>query len=406
MKQVLIINPTSSAVYLAGKFKEAGVQSTALYVLDDSSVNAYSKYPRGIFDVELFMMDSIFDEILLALSEYNFEYIINGTERTLNLSDRLNAALLPHLANDPATSNLRSDKYAMHKALEQNNISHIYQHIIDLSNYDILAIKTEYPCFIKPLEGVGAIGAIKITNAIELEQYLSKTKLANVNLFRSQEDKDKYLLCEFVAGDEYLIDVFSHSGVHEVATVQSYSRELVDGAARCITLDAVSDKAIITKISEYISNVLDATGFKHGFSHNELFITPTGEMKLIEINPRISGLKGMASQIARLSSGHDQIDLFLQKIFNISLNPNIKYSNVTCYVLYNEGSRTTPDYTTVFANYPAVVNISQSVLPGSISVQKVASLVDSTAAVLVASNDINLYQDALAKIKMLESRVQ
>lgn len=133
----------------------------------------------------------------------------------------------------------------------------------------IIANDVKYPMLIKPADGSSGKGVIKINNMNELDFF--KTYIPNP------------IVQEYVEGEEYTLDV------------------LVDftGKVRCIvprlrmeTRAGEVSKSITVKNTALIAagkKVVDALPGAMGCLTLQCFLTPEGNIKFIEINPRFGG---------------------------------------------------------------------------------------------------------------------
>lgn len=129
--------------------------------------------------------------------------------------------------------------------------------------------KAKYPFFLKPADGSCSIGVTKITNAKELEFF--KNYIPNA------------IVQEFVDGEEYTLDI------------------LVDfqGQVRCVvprlrmeTRAGEISKGVTVKNPALIAagkKVVELLPGASGCITVQCFLTPSNEIKFIEINPRFGG---------------------------------------------------------------------------------------------------------------------
>ena len=75
---------------------------------------------------------------------------------------------------------------------------------------------------------------------------------------------------------------------------------------------------------------MTVTEFNHGFAHTEIFIMENGEPSLVEINPRISGGRGVHNRLAQSFSIKSQTDLLIDYI-NSGLVAKSCFSQLNSY---------------------------------------------------------------------------
>jgi predicted ATP-grasp superfamily ATP-dependent carboligase len=336
-KVIAIISPAASAKYMAEQFRLNNIK-TIIVEINQELINPALRVPSNLFDIYISLSHPTLDQIIDELTPYNVDYIINGYEGFTHLTDKLNSVLLPHFANNPNTTTFRADKYFMQIALKSQRLPYVKQIKINTQDFDPESLsKVLFPCFCKPTQAAGSVGAFRAENKVELIGKL------NVALKKGYEfDLSEYLVQEFVVGTEYLVDTFSADGIHYISSVQKYVKELINGIPvyrQCMLVDS---KKIWDKCSDFVKKALTATEFKHGFAHTEIFIMENSEPRLIEINPRISGAKGFCNRLAQLSGAKSQTDLLISYLNN-NLLEETHFNQLTSYgewlILYN-GSNT------------------------------------------------------------------
>ena len=319
-KQILLINPISSAEYMDNIFKTQNIKTIAIYTSEAVHSNAYFTPSAHLFNKQLFIPNGTLHDVMMALDQEHFDFVINGSETSVNLADNLAKYYTPNFANNPDTSALRYNKFLMHKALEAHGLSHITQILYDMATDDLAQLPIQFPCFIKPLIAGGSIGAKKILTKSELYGYFQHSNLnvvaAKNKIYKTIDSHQKFLISEYIVGQEYFIDTFSLTKRHYVSSVQQYERKLVNNVPMALYSILCTDEKLIKKIVKYITQCLDILGIENGFAHSDLFVLPNGELKLVELNARIAGVKGASNILATLSGRHSQMDLLLNHLYH------------------------------------------------------------------------------------------
>lgn len=283
MKTVLLIDPFVSTEYLSNKLKDNHIYTIAVYSKDYNNIDDYSKPQKHYFDKQIFIPNNDICVLSNLLKSYDPDYIINGAEESTLLTDSL-SSILNKDGNSYLSSCLRFDKFLMQKALQNMELSYIKQIKFELTNSDDMKKLSSwsYPIFIKPNSGYGSINAFKINNFNDL-------------LLKSQKlgcSDNEFLAQEFICGTEYIVDTFSVNRQHYLSNVIIYNKTFYNNNPIYRYADIVIDTGLIRKIEKFIYSVLDSLDFQNGMAHNEIIITKTGEIKLIELNNRISGARG------------------------------------------------------------------------------------------------------------------
>ena len=399
MPQVLLINPFSSARYLSTRFKNAKVKTVALYTVDFSVLPAYILPEDDLFDEQIRFQSDSWKDVVTRLGNERFNYVVNGSELSVELSDRLAQHYTPQYANNPETAKFRSDKYEMHKALEQNNLSHIHQILYDLKDNlpRIEDYGINYPCFVKPLAAAASLGAHKIYNELELKNYFKGADKYK-NFSQNESNKDKFLIAEYVVGRELFVDTFSVNGQHHIATIQRYHKEEFNGNPMYHYSEPEYNVELRKLVETYIKQVLDATEYKNGFTHTELFLLPNNELKLIEINPRVSGASGLINKMTRLDSGRGQVSLLMNHILGHEL-PTGDGNYSRCVTLSNLSGKPLYNLKKNLQKYNTVFEVLQLVPDGHVirSVDDI-NLTDAAAFVILRSDSLDEIEKDTAKI--------
>lgn len=324
MKQILLVNPFPSAKYLSDRFAHYNITTIALYTLDLAKFTSYYIPSKNLFSEQFYIVSDDITAIVKKLGDKNFDYVLGCCEASVELSDKLAQYYSPIYANNPQNSFLRSNKYEVNKALSIQKISSIHQILYNIKEKlpIIEEFNINYPCFVKPLAGSSSIGASKIETQQDLVGYFQAPEKYN-NKFQNDTNKNYFLIAEYVEGTEFIVDTFSVKGEHYISTIQKYKKETYNGRPIYRYWEIENDKKILESIENYIKKVLDAIEYKNGFAHTELFILQNGDIKLVEVNPRVSGASGMINVLQRLHNNQDVCSIFAEKIF--------KYKTITAY---------------------------------------------------------------------------
>jgi hypothetical protein len=132
MKTILIVNPSSSGEYLSNKLRQNNIHGVALFNMSLEQAKKLIFFKDNIFDEQLYIED-LTEEKLLALNQkYNFAFILNGSENSVKLTDKIAAIIQPKFANPPELSNYRMDKFELNQQLIKHNLPAVKQYKLDL----------------------------------------------------------------------------------------------------------------------------------------------------------------------------------------------------------------------------------------------------------------------------------
>jgi biotin carboxylase len=129
---------------------------------------------------------------------------------------------------------------------------------------------------------------------------------------RKKKENEQILLEEYLTGPQYLIEAFVHNGkVHIIAIIEQEITFLQRFIVTGYCLLAEINHRLYDKIFEAVNSILQAFQMKNGAFHLEMRLVQ-GELKLIEINPRISG--GVMNRIIEVGFGINLVEETIQLI--------------------------------------------------------------------------------------------
>jgi len=178
---------------------------------------------------------------------------------------------------------LSMDKAALMEALERAGLSRIPTWRADGFRWSGREV------FLKPNSGRGSRGIRRITSEAQLEAYFHLEGYS----------RPEVIVQEYVTGTEYTVGVLSNA--RDQVLCVSPKRVL---RKRGITLQAVTERH---PFIEELALKVDAAFKPRGPYNIQMFLTPAGEPKIFEINPRFS-----TTSIMSWAGGVDEISLWLE----------------------------------------------------------------------------------------------
>ena len=160
MVKVLLVNPLSSQKFLSEQLKKYNIHTVALFAKLYEEFSNYVAPDRSYFDEQIYVkQDSSFEQIIANIPKIDFDFILNGTDESLTLTEIIINKLKPELANLADLSYTRVDKFSMQEQFSVAGLPYINQSRIDLSDIDKLdADRLWFPCILKPVLGAASIG--------------------------------------------------------------------------------------------------------------------------------------------------------------------------------------------------------------------------------------------------------
>jgi carbamoyl-phosphate synthase large subunit len=189
------------------------------------------------------------------------------------------------------------DKYKLMKELERNDISRIPTSLA--SNFH--REKNFSSLFLKPRVGRGSRGICETTSRDEFDSYFKLNKI----------DKKDVIVQPCIRGDEYTVGVL----VNNQNDLMAISPKKVIRKKGITQLAVTSNNEHINKCVSKLVNKMKPSGL----FNVQLFITDKKEVKIFEINPRLS-----TTSILSYEAGIDKINLFLE-YFDRKFKNNILY---------------------------------------------------------------------------------
>ena len=140
-----------------------------------------------------------------------------------------------------------------------------YQILNNLYNLTNEAIFLEYPIVIKPIDGYATESTFIVDSFEKL-----KEKSFNLNVSK------KYLLEEFVSGEEYYADGYVNDGELEIFSVSKYEKPVIqihEGyVVKAIQIHPEVNLQFYSEIKVFINKILKLLDYKNGVFHLEFFV--------------------------------------------------------------------------------------------------------------------------------------
>jgi len=234
--------------------------------------------------------------------------VLPGTETGVELADQLAAAVVEDVANVPRLISARRHKGEMARAAAAAGLPVIRQ--ICSADADEVAAWIEREglagrdLVIKPPKSASTDGVTRVPGGHGWRSVFH-AQLGHPNQW--DVINETMLVQEHVTGTEFVVDTFSHAGVHTVTDVCQYRK--IDNGPHMAVYDSMEwlrpDDPVVSGLVGYTRAVLDAVGMRYGAAHVELMQTGDGP-RLIELNARPHG--GGQPTFCRVATGDSQVD--------------------------------------------------------------------------------------------------
>jgi biotin carboxylase len=303
----VIVDPYSSGAQLAPAFTVRGIPVVAVLTAPRPPAVYASSYRPQDFGTVLIHEGSI-DGLAARVGALRPRCVLAGTESGVELAERLAPLVVAEVANVATLADARRHKARMAEAVALSGHRTIPQVCASdrqqvtrwiqetgLSGSDLV---------IKPPKSAGTDGVTFVPGgrgwARVFDKALHSTnQLGIVN--------DSLVVQQHIAGTEYVVDTFSHDGLHTVTDVCRYTKIHNDSQMAVYdTMEWVDPNTpVVAELVEYTRGVLDAVGMRFGAAHVELMHTGSGPV-LIEMAARSHG--GGQPRFCKLATNDSQIE--------------------------------------------------------------------------------------------------
>ena len=321
--------------------------------------------------------------------------VIPGVENGVTLADQLAMQLgCPH--NGITTAKARRDKYTMLEAVQAAGVAAPAfiktNHAADI--YAFAKEKKLQRLVIKPLNEAGGLGVcvVNADDAHHIQQAMDVIQHNTVNFF-SNENQTHVLVCEFLEGEEYVVDTVSCAGKHAITDVWCYRKsvtqkgDILYEATQLVSPDHIHYKTL----TSYAKQLLDALEVRYGLAHTEIMLTPLGP-KIIEVNSRATGFAD--KKLWEQCFGYNLFDLcvasYLDPDFNLNEATQLK-AHAYILNLYNDKAgvvESLPDET-VIKSRPSYYKHFFNYAKGD-SIQPTCSLFNVPGRIFMVHSDITI----------------
>lgn len=316
-KYILISDPVISCKYLVHEIHKHNLGVFAFFTSDIKLPYFKKSIDEVVFDEVLVSSNNFLKDMQkindLLCDKGEIIFCLYGSDYSSAYADKLSEKLTPLLANNANSSELRTSKCEMIKALHQQKIPVPQQLIITKNNISDVEELT-FPVVIKPGHNSAGSQDVKLCHDSSVaEKHINKILtgkgLYDLNITHA-------VVQEFLQGVEYCVNTASYSEEHHLSSIFRYTKTIRNNEFIYRYLDLVHPDSHSSDIAfTYVKNVLRALEFNNGLAHTEI-ILDNNICKLIELNPRIAGFSGQMTKLEYLATGTNQVDILYKLITN------------------------------------------------------------------------------------------
>lgn len=308
MSKIVVIGGSYLQLPVVKKAKELGHQ-VHCFAWEEGAVCknvADFFYPISIIEKE---------NILEKCREIGIDGILTIASDTAVVTVNYVAEHLKLISNKDKYTDITTDKYLMAEAFKKNNVpAPKFKKNIKEEDLDLTDLK--FPLIVKPTDRSGSRGVEKVYNKEEL--------LLAIERAQKESFTQSAIIEEYIEGQEISVETISFNGQHYILQITD---KVTTGEPFFVELEHHQPSSIPEnikfKVKEVVIKALKALHIEYGASHSEIKITPTGEIKVIEIGARMGG-DFIGSDLVKLSTGYD----FLKGVIEVALGefeiPQIK----------------------------------------------------------------------------------
>ncbi|PEM18978.1 lyase family protein [Bacillus wiedmannii] len=295
MRSIIFIesNTTGTGELFIQKAIEFGLD-VFFFAKDPYKYNFIDKYNINFIQEDTTDFESLFQAIKIIP---NVSTIFSSSEYFVEMANKLNLKF-GKKANNPEAIITCRDKMRFYNHL---NSSHLVPKAWSLTttNIDTDFFSNGNDYVIKPVNGSGSVNVCKVDSLYSYEQAIKG------------KDKDEYLIQEYFSGEEFSVEVVSLEGTHFVISmIKKYLDDETSFVEVGHDFPASLPNETEQRIHSIVDKALSLVGYKNGFSHIELRVNEDGDIKIIEINPRLAG--GMIPVLIENCTSLNLVDLALR----------------------------------------------------------------------------------------------
>lgn len=402
--RVAIVDPFSTGEYLAAAFASHGLDAVAVVAtvppperaarLDGEQYAAVISYEENMEDV------------VRQLKRLGVGHVIAGSESGIPVADRL-ASRLAVPGNDPLSTAVRRDKFAMAAAIARAGLPHARtMRAFSVGGAQVSAHEMGcWPLVVKPADSAGS-DRVTVAHSVEEVSKYAADILGATNIFARRNET--VVVQQYLSGEQYAVNTVSRGGVHRLVEVwQDRRTDLGDGRMIYDRMDLLApEDPRVPILSGYVRDCLDALGIAHGPAHSEVMLTSGGPV-LIETGARLQG--GDSVALMRAATGTSQTDAAVQAALDsadthaVRARAPYRYAPVTQLFLQAPADgRIGRDALDRLAQIPGVAGCVHTPAAGA-AVRRTVDLLSSPATVYLIAGTTWQVDQAHAAVRKLEA---
>ncbi len=260
---------------------------------------SYCNFRDGTIHILPYVSDKSFlDELNRLISLEQIDFIIPAHD---------DVAYELSLIESSIKANVIGQNKEINQIVRFKDVTYTYfKDLIPLAKYNIeIRNENDFPVFVKPKRGQGSQDSFKIKSNNEYETFIQKY------------DVNNFVVMEYLSGDEFTIDCFSHNG--DLLYFGARTREKTTRGISILST-FVSEDNLNSEFLNY-ATIISRNLNMHGIWFFQMKFDNNKKLKLLEIGPRVSG-----TMMLNRARGINFVELALYQ--KLGFNVEIIFNNI------------------------------------------------------------------------------
>jgi biotin carboxylase len=310
---LLIIGGSYEQEPLIRKAKDMGYKTIVIDINEESP--GYK-----ISDVRKKISTTDYESAIRLAKEYKIKGVLTNSSdiAILTVAKVCESASLPGISVEVAKK--ATDKELMKIAFKKNNVKTADFFIVNSEKEAMSAAdKLGFPCIIKPTDGAGSRGVLRIDNKNEVEKSFKYALSFSKN--------KKCIIEQFIEGIEMSADALTFNGEIEILAISD--KEKVEEGKNCVAMNIMYpprfSKEETINAKNFIKSVIKSIGIQNGPAHTEIIRRGKNDFVALEIGARGGGFytfSKVVPEICGIDTQEQLINLAVGKRIEIKTKQN------------------------------------------------------------------------------------
>lgn len=387
MKKVLVIGAGFLQSFVIKKAREMGYYTLAIDKNPDSIGFEFADEYKAV---------DIIDQD--ACLKYALEKNIDGVLTAATDYGVLSAAFIAQEMGLPGlnykVAKTIKNKYMVRRTLSEHNVDDVaqYYEISDVSDLDDLIYKINFPVMVKPCDGSGSKGALRVDTNDDL-------KIACEEAIKSSL-MGRALIEDFIEGEEYGVESFVYNGeIHVLGVMKKFmtSPPIYAELGHCMP----SQLRIEEKVREIVKKAINALAINYGAVNMDVLVTKDNHVCIVDVGARMGG-NLICSHIIPYGTGIDYIGNLIRAAVgeSVKLKPERSSMNVATRLLALKPGKVQilPNIEEIKNKYDVEIYLNLKV---ESEIREYKNNLDGCGYVVSVSDDLNKAVNRVEKAKNL-----